>query len=70
MNIFTSPDYDEVHNKMLECYLIQPMRQGISEEESTNNVKTRKIESKITRLSTKGDNFERDAPYIYLSENS
>lgn len=26
MKIFTSPDYDEVHHKMLECYLIQSLR--------------------------------------------
>ena len=39
-------------------------------EESTNDVKTRTIESIITQLSTKGDNFEKSAPYIYLSENS
>ena len=49
MKIFTSPDYDEVHHKMLECYLIQPMKQGILEKER--------------------ENFERSAPYIYLSEN-
>ena len=26
MEIFTSPDYDEVHHKMLECYFIQPLK--------------------------------------------
>jgi hypothetical protein len=26
MKTFTSPDYDEVHHKMLECYFIQPLR--------------------------------------------
>ena len=28
MKIFTSPDFDEVHHKMLECYFVQPLRKG------------------------------------------
>ena len=68
---FSSPDYDEVHHKMLECYSIQVLPKEVFDEESNKRVQTTKIESLNTQLSTKGDYYEKNAhthefPHKYI----
>lgn len=48
--ILTSPDYNEVHNMMFECYSVQPLPKGTLDRKSTNKVQTTKIEMLIIQL--------------------
>ena len=50
---FPSPDYDEVHHKMLESYSIQALSKGT--KESNNGVRATKIQNPTIQLSTKGN---------------
>ena len=51
--ILSSPDYEEIHSKMLECYHIQPLRIGIHEELPT------KIKPKVVIKTTLFNHYQK-----------
>ena len=67
---FSSPDYDEVHHKMLECYSIQVLPKEVLDEESHKTEQTTKMESINTHLSSKGDYYEKNVHHMNFHTNT
>jgi hypothetical protein len=64
MKIFTSPDYDEVHHIMLECYFVQLLRIGTCDDTFTKIKSKARLDNYPTQLLPRGNDHDKNVPHL------
>ena len=66
--IITSPEYDEIHHKMIECYSVQPMEMKAHDKSTTKTKSRAMIRNYLIQPLPKGTTNMRSANGIQLKE--